>query len=59
MIPVDCCQKNASIINFTTNDMKSKFDYFKEKMNNLYLTEIMQTDWLQMLYEYWDEKYTP
>ena len=28
-------------------------------MNNLYLTEIMQTDWLQMLDECWDEKDTP
>ena len=27
-------------------------------MNNIYLTEIMQTDWLQMLDDYWGEKYT-
>ena len=28
-------------------------------MNDIYLTESMQTDWLQMLDEYWDEKDTP
>ena len=28
-------------------------------MNNLYLTEIMLTDWLQMLDDQWDEKDTP
>ena len=60
MIPVDCCKKNASIINFTTDDMISKFELFpKNKMNNIYLAEIMGTDWLQMLDEYRDEKGTP
>ena len=28
-------------------------------MNNLYLTEITRTYWIQMLDEYWDEKSTP
>ena len=28
-------------------------------MNNLYLTESMRPDWLQMLDDYWDEKDTP
>ena len=45
-IPVDCCQ-NESIINFTTDDMTSKFELFsKKKKNNLYLTVIMRTDCL-------------
>ena len=57
---MDCCQKTASIINFTTDDMTSKFELFSNnKMNNQYLTEIMRTNWLQILDEYWDEKYTP
>ena len=39
MIPVDTFQKNESINNFTTDDMKSKFDLFsKNKVNNIYLT---------------------
>ena len=50
IIPVDCCKKNPSIINFTTDDMKSKFELFsKTKTNSLYLTESMQTYWIQML----------
>ena len=28
-------------------------------MNNLHLTEIMQTYWLQMLDDYWDENIHP
>ena len=28
-------------------------------MNNLYLTKIMRTYWLQMLDDYWYEKDTP
>ena len=57
MIPVDFCQKNSSIVNFTTDDMTSKFELFSEKkINNLHQTEIIRTDWLQILDEYWDEK---
>ena len=59
MIPLDFCQKNESVINFKTDDMTSKFELFSKKMNNIYLTESMQTYWLQMLDEYWDEKDTP
>ena len=52
MVPVDSCQKNASIINSTTDDMAYKFGLSsKNKMNNIYLNEIMRTDWLQMLYK--------
>ena len=28
-------------------------------MNSIYLTEIVQTDWLHMLDEYWYKGYTP
>ena len=50
VISVYCCQNNLSIINVTTDDMTSKIELFqKNKMNNLYITEIMQTDWIQML----------
>ena len=60
MIPVGCCKNNSSIINFTTDDMTSKFELFSDnKMNNIYLTEIMQTDWLYILDRNWDEKDTP
>ena len=39
--------------------MTSKFELFsKNKMNNLDLTEIVRTYWLQMLDDYWDEKDT-
>ena len=60
MIPVDFCQKNKHIINFTTEDMTSKFELFsKNKMYALYLTETMRTEWLQALDQYWDEEDTP
>ena len=40
--------------------MTSKFEFFSSNnINILYLTEIMQTYWLEMLDEYWDEKGTP
>ena len=40
--------------------MTSKFEQFSQKkMNNIYLTEIIRTYWLQMLDEYFDEKDTP
>ena len=40
--------------------MTSKFELFSnEKMNNIYPTESMQTDWLHILDEYWDEKIHP
>ena len=28
MIPLGCCQKNEPVIDFTTGDMKSKFEAF-------------------------------
>ena len=44
MMPVDFCQKNKLIINFTTNDMTSKFQLFsKKKTNALYLNEVIWT----------------
>ena len=39
--------------------MTSKFGLFsKKKMDALYLTGIMQIEWLYKLYEYWDEEDT-
>ena len=40
MMPVDFCQNNEPVINFTTDDMRTKTEVFsKNKMNALYLTE--------------------
>ena len=55
IIPMDFCQNYSSVINFKTCYMTSKFGLFsKNKMNNIYITESMQTDWLHMIYEYWE-----
>ena len=60
MILVYFCQNNSHVINFTTDDRRSKFEPFsKNKINELYQTKIMQTEWLQTLYEYWDRGDTP
>ena len=57
MIPLYRCQKNASIVNFTTDDMTSKSELFsKNKIYNLYLSESMRTYWLQVLDDSWDGK---
>ena len=54
MIPVDCCQKDKRINNFTTYDMASNSEFLSKKtMDALYLTESMRTYWLHMLDEYW------
>ena len=48
-IPVDCCQNNQYIINFTTDDNISKFEaYTNYKPDTLYLTESMKTEWIQV-----------
>ena len=50
MIPVDFCQKNKPVVNFSTENMTPKFEVFsKNKMYALYLTEIIQIDWMQVL----------
>ena len=60
MIPVDYCQKISPIIIFTTDDITSKSKLFlKKTINALCLSESIQTDWLQRLYEYWEEVDTP
>ena len=47
-------------MNFTTDDMTSKFGLFSENnMIAIYLTESMKTDWLQILDEQWEELDTP
>ena len=44
IIPVDLCQNNEHVINFTTDDMISKSEYFsRKKMDAIYPTEIMIT----------------
>ena len=59
MIPVDFIKK-PTIINFTTDDMTSKFEFVSnKKINAPYLTESMQKYWPQMLDEYWHEGDTP
>ena len=47
------------MINFTADDMTSKFEFFQKKKNNLYLTESMPTDWMHMLDKNWDERNIP
>ena len=60
MIPAYLCKNNKYEINFTTYDMRSKFEVFtKKKMYTLYLTESMITEWLQMIYELWDKEDKP
>ena len=50
MIPVSLCQNIEPVINFTTDDITSKFEAFsKNKMDELYLTEGTQTEWMHML----------
>ena len=56
---MDLLQIYLTIINFTTDDMTSRFDFSKSKMDSLYITESMKTYWLQILDEYWDEGDTP
>ena len=57
MIPVDCCEKmHPSLISQLMTWYPS---FLREKTNHLYLTEIMKTDWLHMLDDYWNEKDTP
>ena len=42
-IPVNFSRNNYHVINFTPDDMRSKFEAFsKKKMDALYLTESMQ-----------------
>ena len=56
IIPENLCKNNRYVINFTSDDMTSKFEYFtKYMLYILYSTENMRTEWLQMLHEYWDE----
>ena len=44
MIPVDFRQKDNRIINFTTDDMTSKFELFSKKtIDVIYLNERIQT----------------
>ena len=38
MIPVDFCQNNEPVINFTTDDMRSKFEVLSKKTDALYRT---------------------
>ena len=54
IIPVDYCQNIQYIINFTSDDMISKVEVFKNhKLDTFYITEIMRTEWILMIDEYW------
>ena len=56
MIPLNWYQKNQYVINFTNDDMISKFQTFKnQKLDTFYLTESMRIQQLQMTDKYWDE----
>ena len=56
IIPVNCSKNNDHVINFTPDDMRSKFEAFsKNNMDALYITESMQKEWFQIMDEYWDE----
>ena len=56
MIPLGWFQNNEPVINFTTDNITSKFKVVSEnKMDALYLTEIMKIEWLQVIDKYWDE----
>ena len=58
IISVDLCKKHK--INFIADNVTFKFENFsKRKMDLLYLTESIQTDKLNMLYEYYNEGDTP
>ena len=60
IIMVYCVEKNKYVINFTTDDMRSKFEVFSNnKIDTLYLNEIIQTEWIQMMDELWDEGEKP
>ena len=60
IIPVYCCQNKSSIINFTIDDMTSKFELFsRNKINNLYQTESVLKAWMQLLDKYWNERDRP
>ena len=59
IITEDFFQKNRYVINFTYDEIISKFEVFtKNTLDKLYQTKIKRTEWLQMLDEYWDEGYT-
>ena len=56
MIPVYLCKNNDPVIHFTTDDIGSNFEAFSNtKINALYLTESMITEWIQIIYEFWYE----
>ena len=56
-IPLDFFQRNKFIINFTTDDMVSKFEAFTNyKIYTFDLTEIMRTECLQVIDEYRDKE---
>ena len=51
MIPLDWFQKNQYVINLTSNKITFKFEAFtNQEINTFYLTEIMRTEWTQMLF---------
>ena len=60
MIPKHCSHKNPYIINYASDDIISKFEAFtKNKVDTIYLIEIIRTEWLQIIDEYCNEGDTP
>ena len=59
MIPVDFCQRDKNIINFTTYNMKSKIESLK-KNNGCSISNWNHAKyWPHILDEYWDEGGAP
>ena len=50
MIPMDCSQNTQYVINFTSDEMISKFEAFtNNKKDTFHLIKSTRTEWLQML----------
>ena len=57
LIKIVFFQKNHSVINLTSDDMISKFEVFgSHKLDAFYQTEIMITEYIQMLDVFWEEE---
>ena len=49
---MDCFRNKKNVITITTDDIVSRFEVFaNHKLDTLHQTEIMRTEWLQLLYK--------